>query len=55
MTLSSGCATVQTSAICDATMQSRDALTLALLDDGGPKSMKAGARLIGQIDSGCAE
>ena len=53
MTLSSGCATVQTSAICDATVKSRDDLTVALLDDAGPKSMMAGATLIGQIDAGC--
>ena len=53
MTLSSGCATVQTDAICDATIESRDDLTVALIEDGGPKSMRAGAALIGQIDAGC--
>lgn len=55
MTLNAGCATVQTSAICDATANSRDDLTVALLDDGGPKSMQAGANLIGQIDAGCGQ
>lgn len=55
MTLNAGCATVQTSAICDATAKSRDDLTVALLDDGGPKSMQAGANLIGQIDAGCGQ
>jgi hypothetical protein len=34
-------------------MKSRDDLTVALLDDAGPKSMMAGATLIGQIDAGC--
>jgi len=53
MTLIGGCATVQTSAICDATIKSRDDLTVALLDDAGPKSMMAGATLIGQMDEGC--
>lgn len=54
MTLVSGCKTELTRAICDATVKSRDSLTVALLVDGGPKSKDAGAELIGQIDAGCS-
>jgi hypothetical protein len=51
--LLAGCVSVQTSAICDATLPSRDMLNQALLDDGGPRSQVAGAILIQQLDLGC--
>lgn len=49
------CVTVQSTGICDATMQSRDRLTVALIEDGGPESRMAGASLISQLDAGCGD
>lgn len=51
--LMSGCANVSATAICSGTVGDRDALTLALLEDGGPKSKTAGANLISKLDAGC--
>jgi hypothetical protein len=53
--LLAGCVSVQTSAICDGTIASRDMLTEALLDDAGPRSQVAGAILIQQLDRGCQD
>ena len=50
-----GCMSVQTAAICDGTLASRDVLNQALLEDGGPKSKVAGAILIQQLDFGCED
>jgi hypothetical protein len=52
-TLLVGCVNVQTAAICDGTIASRDMLNQALLDDAGPRSQVAGAILIQQLDQGC--
>ena len=49
------CVTVQSTGICDATLQSRDRLTVALIEDGGPESRMAGASLISQLDAGCRD
>ena len=51
--LISGCATVPQSAICAGTERERDALNVALLADGGPQSLVAGANLIAKLDAGC--
>ena len=53
MFLASGCANVSTTAICDGTSAARDRLTVALLADGGPDSLNAGAALLAQLDAGC--
>jgi hypothetical protein len=53
--LLAGCVSVQTSAICDGTIASRDMLTEALLDDAGSRSQVAGAILIQQLDRGCQD
>ena len=49
------CVSVQSGAICDGTLQSRDRLTVALIEDGGPESRMAGASLISQLDAGCRD
>ena len=49
------CMSVQSGAICDGTLQSRDRLTSALIEDGGPQSRMAGASLISQLDDGCGD
>ena len=49
------CMSVQSGAICDGTLQSRDRLTVALIEDGGPESRMAGASLISQLDAGCRD
>jgi len=49
------CMSVQSAGICDATMLSRDRLTVALIEDGGPESRMAGASLISQLDAGCRD
>lgn len=49
----SGCATEPVSGICPLTMTERDALTVALLDDGGPESRAAGRDLIQTVDAWC--
>ena len=51
--LLSGCASVSVPAICKGTEGPRDALTIALLADGGPQSTVAGANLIAKLDAGC--
>lgn len=48
-----GCVSVQTAAICDGTIRSRDRLNVALIEDGGPESRMAGASLISQLDAAC--
>jgi len=57
-TLLSGCATATLTsgdaAICDATRQTRAAHAQALVDDGGPRSLVTGQRLISQVDAGCS-
>lgn len=55
MLLSAGCASVETSAICDGTRDARDAHTVALLNDGGPESMRTGASLISKLDAACQD
>lgn len=51
-----GCTSVQSvNAVCDGTRQTRAAHAAALVQDGGPKSLVTGARLISQIDAGCDE
>jgi len=49
------CMSVQSGAICEATMVSRDRLTVALIEDGGPESRMAGASLMSQLDAGCGD
>lgn len=41
------------SAICDGTEAARTAHAAALADDGGPRSIETGARLIRLLDAGC--
>ncbi len=53
MTLVTSCASVSQNAICDATIKDRDALTQALLLDGGDVSVVAGQNLIAKLDAGC--
>lgn len=55
MLLAASCASVNEAAICDGTQRARDAHTVALLDDGGPRSQTTGARLIGLLDAGCGD
>ena len=50
-----GCVTVQSAAICDGTLEARDMLNEALLDDAGPRSQVAGSILIQQLDRGCQD
>ena len=40
-------------AICSDLADETDALTLALVDDGGPKSQAAGVALISGLDGAC--
>lgn len=40
-------------ALCSGTAQTRTAHAAALADDGGPKSMATGARLIALVDGAC--
>ena len=49
------CMSVQSGAICEGTLQSRDRLNLALIEDGGPQSQMAGASLISELDAGCGD
>jgi hypothetical protein len=51
----SGCANVAPSpaAICDGTAVLRTDHAAALAQDGGPRAMATGARLIRVIDAGC--
>ena len=53
LTLLASCATVAQPAICAATANDRDALTAALIADGGPLSLVAGQHLIAKVDYGC--
>ena len=46
-------ASVNESAVCDGTLGARDAHTVALIEDGGPRSKITGARLLGLLDAGC--
>lgn len=57
MLLLTGCETVRTSeaAICSSTLEARDDLADALLEDGGPESVVAGAYLIERLDRGCLD
>lgn len=48
-------ACVNASAICEGTRAERDALTDALLLDGGDASVVAGYNLISKLDAGCNE
>ena len=49
-----GCSSVSAIAVCDGTSAARDRLTVALLKDGGPDSLNAGATLLAQLDAGCS-
>ena len=53
----SGCASVAVSpaAICDHSAALRTAHAAALADDGGPRSLATGARLIRALDAGCGD
>lgn len=53
--LLAGCASTQVSqtAICDATGTSRRSLADALIEDGGPRSQRAGLLLLDQMAAGC--
>jgi hypothetical protein len=54
MIFSGGCVSAQNdSAICDGTTAARSEHAAALADDGGPRSMVTGARLIRLVDAGC--
>ena len=49
-----GCASVPTdNAICSVTETPRTELAGALVDDGGPRSQRAGLVLIETLDRGC--
>lgn len=50
-----GCATVQSNAICDGSSAARDAHTTALIADGGDLSVVTGARLLAMLDAACTE
>jgi hypothetical protein len=52
--LASGCVTASPVAVCDGTVEARDALADALLVDGGNQSVVAGARLLSVMDAACA-
>lgn len=52
--LNCGCVSVASnSAICDGTTAARSEHAAALADDGGPRSVVTGARLIRLVDAGC--
>ena len=57
LALLSGCTPAHThtdgDAICDQTAHQRDALTHALIEDAGPQSRIAGAKLIQTLDRAC--
>jgi hypothetical protein len=53
--LVTACAPAPRSAICAGTERERDALNVALLADGGPRSLVAGADLLAVLDAGCAQ
>ena len=54
--LLAGCASVgNQAAICDGTALARTQAATAVAEDGGPQSVVAVARLIKQIDAGCAD
>jgi len=57
MTLLAACASTQVSqtAICDGTEASRKALAVALIEDGGVSSQRAGMRLLDQMQAGCGK
>jgi len=42
-------------AICDGTAMSRAQAAAAVAEDGGPQSLVAVARLIAELDAGCAD
>jgi len=48
-----GAVPVSGEALCDATAILRTDHAAALADDGGPRSVATGARLIRAIDAGC--
>ena len=51
--LVSGCATVSQTAICDELDDDIDALNVALIEDGGPRSQEAGVAVISGFDGAC--
>ncbi len=52
--LNAGCVSaVNDAAICGGTAQARTQHAAALADDGGPRSLVTGARLIKLMDAGC--
>lgn len=40
--------------ICEQTAPLRTAHAAALIEDGGPRSQRSGAALIGAVDAGCS-
>ncbi len=55
MTLTAACTTVQGDAICERSLQARDAHNIALIADGGPWSKMTGAYLLDLLDQGCRQ
>jgi len=53
--LLTGCVNGQNAAICDGSSAARDAHTIALLDDGGDRSLKTGAQLLALLDAACGD
>lgn len=54
MLLNCGCVSAQNdSAICAGTTAARSEHAAALADDGGPRSLVTGARLVKLLDAGC--
>ena len=51
--LVSGCTTVSQTAICDELDDDIDALNVALIEDGGPRSQQAGVAVISGFDGAC--
>ena len=49
------CMSVNQSAVCDGSLSLRDKHTAALLEDGGPLSIKTGAALLSVLDAGCGD
>lgn len=51
--LVAGCASVNQTAICDELDDDIDALNVALIEDGGPRSQEAGVAVISGFDGAC--
>ena len=49
------CMSVNQSAVCDGSLALRDKHTAALIEDGGPMSIKTGAALLSVLDAGCGD